>query len=497
MASVATYSDTTIVGENEEQLVTMIVDDQLFGIPILQVQDIVEASNVTPVPLAPSAVAGVLNLRGRIVTVIDLRKLLGNNEEVPWKSQMGVTVEYKGDLYTILVDAIGDVRTLPKRDFDKAPSTLEDNVRSLCSGIYRLRGNLLVVLDVSRILLPEAIEATPMLSVEDRRARKDAAVAANDDAKSENGRRLAALMTDLNAYESDFDSGLESLSGDDDDIKARKKANRDRRPVGERWQEVLDEKARREGATVYRMREPEEETLEDAREDAKEEDANWEAEIEARQTGTYQSRLSGPEDTAEDADRAADLFDSDQPAPVDEAAPTGSDADEPAPVEAGPDSPSGKSSLVSNWWSKMRGGSDGDAGEPAADAGAEMPIDDEPPVIDELPLADAPAVIDEPDVPETQAKIDEPPMANEPMMADEPIVADDPTVADDPMAADALAIPEGPVEVDEPAPVEEAAETPPAKAPKKAKSGAAGKKARKGSSTKPKAKASGKARKTK
>ena len=93
MASVATRSDTTIVGENEEQLVTMIVDNQLFGIPILQVQDIVEASKITPVPLAPSAIAGVLNLRGRIVTVIDLRKLLGNNDEVPWDSQMGVTVE--------------------------------------------------------------------------------------------------------------------------------------------------------------------------------------------------------------------------------------------------------------------------------------------------------------------------------------------------------------------------------------------------------------------
>jgi purine-binding chemotaxis protein CheW len=316
MASVATRSDTTIVGENEEQLVTMIVDSQLFGIPILQVQDIVEASKITPVPLAPSAIAGVLNLRGRIVTVIDLRKLLGNNDEVPWDSQMGVTVEYKGDLYTLLVDAIGDVRTLPKRDFDSAPSTMDSKVRKLCSGIFRLRGNLLVVLDVSRILLPDVIEATPKLSVEDRRLRKDAAQAESDANRTDKGRQLSALMTDLNAYETDFDSGLDSIAADSDDIKARKKANRDRRPVSERWREVLDEKARREGSTVYRMREPKEEVLEDAREDAEQQQAAWEAELQARQSDTYESRLED--------DRGA--RDYDQPASADEANPTDFDA---------------------------------------------------------------------------------------------------------------------------------------------------------------------------
>jgi purine-binding chemotaxis protein CheW len=371
MASVATLTDTTIVGENEEQLVTMIVDNQLFGIPILQVQDIVEASKITPVPLAPSAIAGVLNLRGRIVTVIDLRKLLGNTEEVPWDSQMGVTVEYKGDLYTLLVDAIGDVRTLPKRDFDSAPSTMEDKVRQICAGIFRLRGNLLVVLDVARILLPEAIEATPMLSVEDRRARKEAAQAASDQSRSEKGSQLSTLMTDLNAYESDFDSGLDSLAGEADDIKARKKANRNRRPVNERWQEVLEEKSRREGTTVYRMREPDEEILEDAREEAKEQQATWESEWQARESGEYVSRLPEQE------------------------APTGSDAppaaDETTSTDA--ESPTGVGELVSDWWSKMRGKSDTDDAEANANANeneyAVQPVAEETPV--ELPASDEPA----------------------------------------------------------------------------------------------------------
>jgi len=279
MATVATIADTTIVGDNEDQLVTMIVDDQLFGIPILQVQDIVEASKITPVPLAPSAIAGVLNLRGRIVTVVDLRKLLGNFSEVPWESQMGVTVDHKGDLYTLLVDAIGDVRTLPRRDFDKAPSTMEDNVRRLCSGIYRLRGNLLVVLDVARILHTDIIEATPMLSVEERRNRKSEAIAQSDGSTAKT-QQLSALMTDLNAYESEIE-GVFGATSDavEDDIKARKRASRHRRPIAERWQEVLEEKAHKTGQTSYRMREPDEETVEIARSEMAKEDAEWAARI--------------------------------------------------------------------------------------------------------------------------------------------------------------------------------------------------------------------------
>ena len=379
MATVATLSDTTIVGENEEQLVTMIVDNQLFGVPILQVQDIVEASKITPVPLAPSAIAGVLNLRGRIVTVIDLRKILGNNEEVPWESQMGVTVEHRGDLYTLLVDAIGDVRTLSKRDFDTAPSTMDEKVRQLCSGIFRLRGNLLVVLDVARILMPEVIDATPKLSVDERRARKLAAVEGNEAGKAEGGRQLSALMTDLNAYESDFDSGLDSLAGEDDDIKARKKANRSRRPVNERWREVLDEKSRKEGHVVYRMREPDEEVLEDAREAEKKMQAEWEAEWQSRQDGTYVSRLGDAEEDRQDGSglslSAPDMPEADDAADF---APEG-DA-EPA---------QGMGGVVSDWWNKMRGKE-----AAAGDREDETPVTDEAPM--EMPVSDEPVAEAEP-----------------------------------------------------------------------------------------------------
>lgn len=147
--------------EDEEQLVTMIVDDQLFGIPILRVQDIVEPTQITPVPRAPSAIAGVLNLRGRIVTVIDLRECLGAPPVSSENRLMSVTVEHNGDLFTLLVDSIGDVRSLPRAAFDKPPVTLDQRMRRLCSGVFRLEGQLLAVLDVEKVLDEEFIASMP------------------------------------------------------------------------------------------------------------------------------------------------------------------------------------------------------------------------------------------------------------------------------------------------------------------------------------------------
>lgn len=160
MSNIATAKPKDMVLLEEEQLVTMTVDGQLFGIPILRVQDIVEPSDITPVPLAPAAIAGVLNLRGRIVTVIDLRQLLGSSTPED-ERKMGVTVERGGDLYTILVDTIGDVRSVAVRDRDQAPTTIEESIRRLCSGIVRLEDDLLVVLDIDRILDEETIQNTP------------------------------------------------------------------------------------------------------------------------------------------------------------------------------------------------------------------------------------------------------------------------------------------------------------------------------------------------
>ena len=159
MSELAVIEEKAIADRNEEQLVTMTVDGQLFGLSILSVQDIVETHNITQVPRTPSAISGIMNLRGRIVTVLNLRRILGRNDES--SSKMGVTVEANGDLYTILVDEIGEVRLLDRADFETAPATLDPKLKQLCTGIYRLDGELLAVLDVTQILSGEVIAQTP------------------------------------------------------------------------------------------------------------------------------------------------------------------------------------------------------------------------------------------------------------------------------------------------------------------------------------------------
>ena len=111
---------TTHPGEDLEDFVTFTIGDQMFGIPVLRVQDILTPDRIAPLPLAPKEVRGSINLRGRIVTVIDVRVRLGLP---PRKDESGgsmaVTVEQDHDLYTLLVDKIGDVTGLSKKLYEK------------------------------------------------------------------------------------------------------------------------------------------------------------------------------------------------------------------------------------------------------------------------------------------------------------------------------------------------------------------------------------------
>lgn len=140
------------------EFLTIIIADQIFGIPILQVQDVLGPQKVTRVPLAPRAIAGSLNLRGRIVTAIDVRACLQMPPFEKKGTEMSVVVENGGELYSLMIDKVGDVMSLPARDFEKSPPTLDANWRGVCNGIYRLKDRLLVVLDVPRLL--ETLESS-------------------------------------------------------------------------------------------------------------------------------------------------------------------------------------------------------------------------------------------------------------------------------------------------------------------------------------------------
>ncbi len=135
-----------------QDYVTMYIEDQLFGIPVLTVQDVLGAQKITRIPLAPPEVAGSLNLRGRIVTSIDVRKRLRLKERAGAAASMSVVVELGGELYSLMVDSVGEVLSLPAAAFERNPPTLDPLWREFSAGIYRLQGTLLVVLDVTRLL---------------------------------------------------------------------------------------------------------------------------------------------------------------------------------------------------------------------------------------------------------------------------------------------------------------------------------------------------------
>ncbi|MGF1630219.1 MAG: chemotaxis protein CheW [Kiloniellaceae bacterium] len=134
-----------------EDFVTFIIAEQLFGIPVLKVQDVLSAHNITRIPLAPPEIAGSLNLRGRIVTAMDVRLRLGLAPRDD-SASMSIVAEHEGELYSLMVDSVGEVLALKSSDWERNPPTLEPKFREYSLGIYRLDHKLLVVLDVNRLL---------------------------------------------------------------------------------------------------------------------------------------------------------------------------------------------------------------------------------------------------------------------------------------------------------------------------------------------------------
>ena len=153
MTQATAIKDNEELSSNTRDFLTVLINGQRFGIPVLQVQDVLSKQSVTNIPLAPPEVAGSLNLRGRIVTAIDVRKRLGLPPAEHGKSKdMSVVVEHHNELYSLVIDRVGDVMALKNEDFENNPATLEASWRDVSMGIYRLEGELLVVLDVPALL---------------------------------------------------------------------------------------------------------------------------------------------------------------------------------------------------------------------------------------------------------------------------------------------------------------------------------------------------------
>lgn len=148
---------SSLFGADSKMLVTMRVDNQLFGIPVQHVQDVLKEQKVAHIPLAPSEVYGSINLRGRIVTVINLRerlKLAARDEHQ--RPHMFVVVQHGGEFYSLMVDAVGEVLTIPSQQIEKSPANLSSSWRDVSSGVCRLQNELLVVIDISTLFRLEA-----------------------------------------------------------------------------------------------------------------------------------------------------------------------------------------------------------------------------------------------------------------------------------------------------------------------------------------------------
>ncbi len=136
---------------SKKEFISMHIDDQLFGIEVLAVHDVLKQPSVSKIPLAAPEVYGLLNLRGRIVTAIDVRVRLGlPKSDCP--KPMCVVVEHQGEPYGLIIDQVGDVLHLSDADYGANPVNLSPVWQSAALGVYMLKGELLIVLDVARLL---------------------------------------------------------------------------------------------------------------------------------------------------------------------------------------------------------------------------------------------------------------------------------------------------------------------------------------------------------
>jgi purine-binding chemotaxis protein CheW len=136
----------------KRQFSTFVVDRLLFGVEVEKVQEVIRYQEMTRVPLAPPVVKGLINLRGQIVTAVDLRRRLGLRERAATDLPMNVVVRHEDGAVSLLVDEISDVLEVEEEAFELPPGTLSGEARELIRGVYKLKDTLLIALDTDKIL---------------------------------------------------------------------------------------------------------------------------------------------------------------------------------------------------------------------------------------------------------------------------------------------------------------------------------------------------------
>ena len=136
----------------QQEFVTLRLGQQLFGISVLAVQDVMRYQHIAPIPLAQDVIAGSLNVRGRIVTAFDMRCRLGMSAYPEPQKIMMVVVDFQHELFALMVDAVGDVLSLPMNRFEKVPVNMDASWRAVAAGVFKLEKELLVILDVANVI---------------------------------------------------------------------------------------------------------------------------------------------------------------------------------------------------------------------------------------------------------------------------------------------------------------------------------------------------------
>jgi purine-binding chemotaxis protein CheW len=133
------------------QFSTFYVDGLLFGLEVNKVQEVIRYQEMTRVPLAAATVAGLINLRGQIVTAIDLRRRLEFDDRASDRLPINVVVRTGDEPVSLLVDEIGDVLEVEDETFERPPETLQGSARELIRGAYKLKERLLLVLEAEKL----------------------------------------------------------------------------------------------------------------------------------------------------------------------------------------------------------------------------------------------------------------------------------------------------------------------------------------------------------
>ncbi len=137
---------------NTKQFCTFFLNDLFFGIEVLKIQEVIRYQEMTRVPLAPGTIEGLINLRGQIVTAIDLRHRFEMPARQAEQLPMNVVVRSEDGAVSLLVDEIGDVVEIDEAIYERPPETLQGVARELIQGVYKLKDRLLLILDTEKTI---------------------------------------------------------------------------------------------------------------------------------------------------------------------------------------------------------------------------------------------------------------------------------------------------------------------------------------------------------